>query len=480
MIARLLQSIYRAFLAEERVRIRFILIFAFALRFLSILPHGNDITVPFRDQNTYYTLGRALVEDGYLGVPQEAKGPYIEHRDKHPRPIDFYPTFHDSMAAVWDEQGYLYGMVEWGKPNSFFEPLYPLLTATFYLFFGDNLFFWRLVHVLMGTLLIFLIYDIGKRAFKDWRIATIAALYASLYPHFIFYSWVLMAEQLLLLLLAAGLWAYSRLLDNPRWHWAALLGVFFAAFALTRSFLIAFFPFMLLFVLIFIPGPRRWQYAALAALAFCLTMAPWVIRNYRLQGQFVLLSTRGGYNIWMRNNPYYIEDEYRAMGVEFSPEKLDKLKCREYILGYPEFTPDQGEMERNEILTREGLKFIRANFGFFLELCWIRFKWTIGYRGVGLQGPLLSGISLISYGPALLGFVISLFIGWRRLSITLPLWSVVGYFVLFYSLTHEGLRYRIPADPYIILLAVFSAVLIYSRLRGKSFPISETSYVQPT
>lgn len=472
MMSRILKSIYNIFWADEKKRVWSIVILAFIIRFLSILPHGNHITVPFRDQNTYYSLARAIVDDGFLGVPSVPRGPYVEYRLEHPRDEGFYPAFHDSMTAMWDEQGYLYGMVEWGKPNSFFEPLYPLVTAGFYLLFGDNFFFWRIVHVLFGTLLVYFVYDIGKRAFKDERIATVSALYTCFYPHFIFYSWILMSEALLLVLLAAGFWAYFHLVERPRWYWAVLLGLFFAAFALTRSFLLAFFPFMVLFVLIFVKDKSRWLYAGLAILAFCLTMSPWIYRNYRLHHRFLLLSTRGGYNIWMRNNPYFIKDELAAMGVEFPPEKLDKLKYREYILGYPDFSPDQGELERNEILTREGIKFLKANFGFFLELCWIRFKWTIGYKGIGLKGPLLSGISLLSYGPVLLGFLVSLFVGWRKLVVTLPLWSVVGYFILFYSLTHEGLRYRVPVDPYMILLAVFAAVFVYERFKRR--PLTES------
>ncbi|TKJ41592.1 hypothetical protein CEE37_03235 [candidate division LCP-89 bacterium B3_LCP] len=472
----LLGKIYRSFCASESARIKTILIIAFTLRFLAILPFGNDISVPYRDQNTYYSLARAIVDDGYLGIPTIPRGPYVEHRQDHTRSEGFYPAFHDSLCAVWDGQGYLYGMVEWGKPNSFFEPLYPLLCAAFYVVFGDNFFFWRLVHVIFGTLMVFFLYDIARRSFKDWRIATLAALYVTFYPHFIFYSWILMSEALLLLLLSAGVWAYVRLLEKPEWHWAVLTGVFFGVFTLTRSFLIAFFPFMVIFILLFVRSPKRWFLAGLAAFSFILTMSPWLIRNYVLQDQFVLLSSRGGYNIWMRNNPYFIEDELQAMGVEFSPEKLDKLNYREYILGYPDFTPEQGELERNEILTREGIKFIKSNLGFFLEMSWIRFKWTIGYRGIGLRGPLLNGISLLSYGPALLGFLISIIIGWRFLRYTLPLWSLVGYFILFYSLTHEGLRYRVPVDPYIILLAVFSAVYLYCRFKKKPFPVPETAH----
>jgi 4-amino-4-deoxy-L-arabinose transferase-like glycosyltransferase len=468
VIPAFIKRFYRAFSRHDSTRLWTILVFAFLVRFITILPHGNDIAVPFRDQNTYYSLARSIVDDGYLGVPTAPRGPYVEYRMDKPRPDDFYPAFHDSMAAVWDEQGYLYGMVEWGKPNSFFEPLYPLVSAGLYILFGDRFFFWRLLHVLMGTITVFFIYDMARRAFPDWRIATLAALYASIYPHFVFYSWILMAEPLLFLTLVGGMWAYIRLIKTPGILWAILLGGFFAGFTLTRSFLIAFFPFMLLFVVLFVKDKRRWQFAGLSALIFCAMMAPWIVRNSLLHDQFVLLSTRGGYNIWMRNNPYYIEDELRAMGVEFSPELLDNLNYKEYILGYPDFTPKQGELERNEILTREGLKFIKANPDFFLDLCWLRFKWTIGYKGIGLQGLLLNGISLLSYGPVLLGFLLSLFLGWRYIAIMFPFWSVVGYFILFYSLTHEGLRYRVPVDSFMIILMAFSAIFIIGKFQRRN------------
>ncbi len=456
----------RSFWLAERTMLWGLIALAFLIRLAFIAPVGNGIYLPLRDQNTYYSLARALVDDGFLGVPTQERGPYLEWRQSQPVP-EHYPAFKDSIDQAWDAEKRLYGMVEWGQPNSFFEPLFPLYSAGLYLAFGDRFFFWRLANVLLGTLLVFLVYDIGKRAFRRPAVGLLAAFYVAIYPNFVFYSRVLMAETFLVTLLALGVWCYFRLLGQPRWYWAVLLGVFFAAFALTRSFLIAFFPFMLVFVLVFLRDRHRWQYASLAALAFVLVYSPWVYRNYRLQHRLVILSTRGGYNLWMRNNPYYIADELAMMGVKFSAETLDKLNYREYILGYPPFTPEQGELERNEILTREGSKFIRANPGFFLKLCWTRFKWTIGYRGIGLQGPLMNAMALLSYGPALLGFLLSFILGWKNLKAALPLWMLVGYFVLFYTLTHEGLRYRMPVDPYMILLAVFSALTLYDVITTK-------------
>ena len=40
-----------------------------------------------------------------------------------------------------------------------------------------------------------------------------------------------------------------------------------------------------------------------AAAAIAATIAPWSIRNNAVFGEFVLLSTNGGPNLWMGNNP---------------------------------------------------------------------------------------------------------------------------------------------------------------------------------
>ncbi|MFH1861703.1 MAG: glycosyltransferase family 39 protein [bacterium] len=462
-IRRLLGKIW----ADERLRLRVLLMGAFLIRLLPIIPFGNNITTPYRDQNTYYLLGRAIAEEGFFGATENPRGPYIEFRNRNPHPEGFYPTFHDSMAAAWDAEHRFYGIVEWGKPSSYWEPLYPLLTAGLWILFGDHFFFWRLIHVLIGTILVYFVYDIGKRAFRDPRVGFWAALITCFYPHILFYSWFLMAEGLLLFLLAAAFWAYFRLLEEPRWYWALLIGVGFAAFSLTRSFLILFFPVMLVLILLFVRSPKRWGLAAIAALGFIITFTPWVVRNYRVHDELVILSSRGGYNLWMRNNPYFIEDEWKAMGVAFSPEELAKLEKHDYLLGYPPFTPEQDELERNKILTAAGTAFIKANPGFFLKLCWVRFLWTIGYKGIGL-GRVGNFVSLLTYGPVLLGFLFSLLIGWRHLQTMLPFWLVVSYFILFYTLFHEGLRYRVPVDPYMIILAVFSALWIYDRYLSKN------------
>ena len=43
--------------------------------------------------------------------------------------------------------------------------------------------------------------------------------------------------------------------------------------------------------------------AALTVLIACLLIAPWSIRNTRLLGSFVQISTNGGVNFWEGNNP---------------------------------------------------------------------------------------------------------------------------------------------------------------------------------
>jgi hypothetical protein len=166
----------------------------------------------------------------------------------------------------------------------------------------------------------------------------------------------------------------------------------------------------------------------------------------------VLLSTRGGYNIWLRNNPYYYEDELSAYGVKVPQSILDNITYREF-LDYPKFSGNQNEIERNRILTQEGQKFIRQNPQLFAFLCWVRFKTLLGVQGVLSQGLIYKVVCILSFGIIFPLGIISFFIFHKKWQNTLPLILILVYFIVVYTLTHDGLRYRLPADPYIIILA---------------------------
>ena len=75
------------------------------------------------------------------------------------------------------------------------------------------------------------------------------------------------------------------------------------------------------------------------------TIAPWSIRNTKLFGHFVLLSTNGGVSLWVGNNPsatgYYMDPYYK----DIMPASTERL----------------GEYERDKVFTQAALRYIVEN-----------------------------------------------------------------------------------------------------------------------
>jgi len=448
-----------------------IFLLAMTLRLLFILPKGNGIAVPIRDQNTYYALGRAIVDDGYLGPPtNQLVGPYYEFREKHPPPLGAIPEYRQKLMDRFDKEQYYYGVIKWGHPTSMFEPLYPLFSAGAYLVFGDRFFWHRFVLAIMSAGTCLFVYGIGRRLFNE-NTGRIAGLISAFYPYFIFYTVFLMSETFAIFFLAGAVYYFVRLKDEPGIKFAILFGLWLGLAFLNRSIILGLIPFFLLYLIFY--DRKQFFPIFLSFLTFAMVILPWVYRNYRLQGEFILLSTRGGYNIWMRNNPYFYEDELKVLGIEIPQAMLDNLKYKEYF-DFPVFSPEQNELERNRILTQEGMKFIRANPGFYAFLCWERFKTIIGFQGALTQGLIYIIVGILTFGIIFPSAFIAFFINPKQWRDTLPLIVVFLYFVGVYSLTHDGIRYRLPADPYIIILASF----LFWRILDRSLQVRKSTSLQ--
>ena len=434
-------------------------------RLLFIIPKGNRIAVPYRDQNTYYMLGRALVDDGFFGPPTMSEsGPYYEYREKNPPPMGGIPEIRQKMMDRWDAEKRYYGVVKWGEPSSFFEPLYPVYSALCYVLFGDRFLFHRILLALMSSFTCIIVFKIGKRLFND-NTGYISALICAVYPYFIFYTVFLMSETFLIFFLALSMYYFFELRHEPGWKNAVLLGLMFGLTFLTRSIILGVIPFLLLYLVIF-DYRRQIVPVVISVVVFSAVLAPWVIRNYNLHGQFVLLSTRGGYNIWLRNNPFYYEDELKALGYAVPQHLLRDIKYIEY-LDYPEFSEDMGEIERNKILTEEGKKFILRNPKLFTYLCWIRLQTILGFHGTLSQGLIYKLVGILSFGILFPCALISLIVNRRYWKEFLPLVLIFGYFVSVYTLTHDGIRYRLPADPYLFLIASLLLAQVFAWISGK-------------
>src|SRR5205823_4643563 len=135
-------------------------------------------------------------------------------------------------------------------------------------------------------------------------------------------------------------------------------GILLGLAALSRSVVWLSPPFLALFVLLTWKAP--WRYRLLAPVilvgSFAMTLAPWAIRNSRLQGTFVAVDVMGGRNFMMGNysqTPLYRSWDAISLGGE-------KSWHHEVARSYPpEERATQGQVDR--LALRQGLKFAREH-----------------------------------------------------------------------------------------------------------------------
>jgi 4-amino-4-deoxy-L-arabinose transferase-like glycosyltransferase len=164
-------------------------------------------------------------------------------------------------------------------------PLYPGVLAIFSWLGLDSVNAHRVVSCVLGTSAVVLIGLLGRRVGGD-RVGLIAAALAAVYPALWMLDASLRSESLYLPLVALVLLLAFRVRD---WRGAALLGVAIGLAALTRSEALLLVPLMLLIL----PRPRLRPGLALIACCF-LTVAPWLARNWITFDQPTGISTNEG------------------------------------------------------------------------------------------------------------------------------------------------------------------------------------------
>ncbi len=174
----------------------------------------------------------------------------------------------------------------------------------------------------------------GRRFFGPLPGLTGAVLFA-LWPTSIMFTTVYNSEMLFAPLMLAALWMVGSAKLGPR-SWAAM-GVLFALTAFMRPVALLF-PFVL-GVSRLARSRRPAETAvgvtiAVAVMAICI--APWTVRNHRVTGGFVVISTNGGTNLWMGNNPDS-DGTYQRL-----PDRVDGMS----------------ELERNRQLKHEAKQYI--------------------------------------------------------------------------------------------------------------------------
>ena len=223
-----------------------------------------------------------------------------------PLPLFRTPQLDSLEYLEWAER-YAAGDFSWpARPSH--GPGYPMFLGAILAATG-SLAAARVVQAVVGALTCVLVYSIALRSFGR-RAATAAGLLAAAYAPLILADVSILAEGLLVFLLAAAL----RLSQSERWTAIGAAGLALGSAAIVRPTALAVLPLVLWAVWRARPSPKA---LALFLAAVAYPLAPAMLHTWRETGQIVLVQAGGGMNTYIGNSPKHDGTAWARPGGEW-------------------------------------------------------------------------------------------------------------------------------------------------------------------
>lgn len=185
--------------------------------------------------------------------------------------------------------------------HAFWPPGYPIFLAPWLHLPLPTATIILLSNLTLYVLTSLIVWLLGSRV-AGQQAARLATFFLATWPNYLACSVTAEKENLVVFLLPLALLLYTRGADSHRSRFAAGLVIGFAALAQPSTL---FFPATLVCYEILQRRPWRAVLAALVTLllGMALVIAPWSARNTRVFGEFLLITSNGGDNLYRANNP---------------------------------------------------------------------------------------------------------------------------------------------------------------------------------
>jgi 4-amino-4-deoxy-L-arabinose transferase-like glycosyltransferase len=342
-------------------------------------------------------------------------------------------------------------------PTAYRPPGYPTLLAALQLL-GIGVRGARLANVAMLALTVAAVWVLGRRIGGP-RVAALAVCVSAIYPLFIYTAGTLYSQTMAGVFFLWALVALVTCLDaettRRRILLAAIGGILFSICFLT----VPTFGASLVGVLIWMVLVRRRRALGMVAvtiIAAALLPAAWTTRNALVFHAFVPVSTNNGVNLLEGNSE------------KTNPTAGNLTDLSRYDAVAKQYTD---EVERSDYYTRAALTWIwkhktRAAV-LYLEKTANYFNPRNDLVTSSQQSRVNDAVSIVSYVPLLLLFFARL----ARFR-AFPIGKVEGLLIGLYignafvlAIYYTKVRYRVPLDPLMILVAVSFVVGLASRRR---------------
>lgn len=332
--------------------------------------------------------------------------------------------------------------------NNIYMPLFPIWAHIL----GGGIFL-KLGDVALSTASIILIYYIVRHLSHSVIAAALAALMMALYPHFVFFSVARLSETLYIFLTCAAF----LMLFHRRFGLGSLLLVLSILTRPTTDYLAP----LLIVIFSFVVLQEGWRKSILRlatyALIYGALLAPWWAHNYTKYGEFVRLSLGDGTVLYSGNNPL----NKSGGGVAWAKKDISD------DMDMSQFDSIKNPIKRNQAMKDAAFDYISDNPGRFVELVGLKLirLWRLWPYAEEYKKPHIIVASIVSYGPVLVLFVLSLFTvlprALRRLS---PIIAFIGYLTAVHMVTIGSVRYRIPMEPFLIVMGAMALAAQLERM----------------
>lgn len=395
----------------------------------------------------------------------------------HIAAMDRYTDFHHPVldAHYFDVWARRLAAGDWiGSEIFFVDPLYAYFLGVLYKIFGPNLEIVRLIQAVVGALGAVVMHRLGLRLLGGFP-GFLCGVIAACYRPFVFHDALLLKSVLKVPLTALFLYFLVGVVEKKRIREALGAGIFLGLAVLVRGNLLILIPVMAVWLAFQrnLTTSARWAVVGLFLIGAGLAIAPVTWRNYRV-GQEIVVTTSGlGMNAYTGNHPdnfsggyvgapftrpnlMYEEADFRAeakkrTGRMLGPTALSNFWLRETLRVVAE-DPWRwlGLMWKKLTLLGRGVE-VPDNYSFDFDS---RRSWVLRlpFPGFALVFPLALAGMIAAWRekkhPGLKGLA---------LFSAVCLLSILPFFVTS--------RFRMPAVPALIVLAVYGAMSVFRLLK---------------
>lgn len=372
--------------------------------------------------------------------------------------VERFPDGYDRIA--WNlVQGNGYRVFPDTSRTMLRSPGYVLLLSLIFAVFGTSLLAVQVVNVVFSVVAAVLTQVLAREAGLSRTTSTIAALV------FFFHPGVLVAESrggpeiMLTLCLVASVLLTVVALVRQKWPSFAMAGVVNGLAMLVKSSVAPVLPVLFLY--------RTWKtpdklmrskiFAGMVICGFAtvLIMAPWIVRNYRVSGEFIPTMTVGGLAAFQ--GAYFIQhlDSHRE-NVEIMEQAADEQVAIANAMGlkqkgrfFPQFPRVSDEVLFYRELGRRAMDGYKHDPRLILRGI-VHNTWAFWAGGRTLKVELLNAIVALPF----LGLSgIGLAVGIRKGLAVFQFFLITVAFIVPHLLILAMARYYIPIVPFVAILA---------------------------